>query len=177
MIRIAFSENEIKRLAHERYHHPDARVRQRMDILYLKAMGWPHGDICDTSRVTKATLVKYLRAYVEGGIEQLKVFNYRRPVSALDQHAELLKSHFEKHPPHTVAEAIADIERLTGLQRKRTQVREWMKRIGMKVRKAGLYPGKPSDEGEKALEQEVYLKEKLIPRLNEEKEGKRTLFL
>ena len=174
---MTFSADEINRLAHERYHHPDARVRQRMDLLYLKAMGWAHGEICRTARVTKATLVKYLRAYGEGGIEQLKTFNYRRGGSALDQQAELLKSHFEKHPPHTVAEAIAEIERLTGLQRKRTPVREWMKRMGMKVRKAGLYPGKQPDEKDKLLEQETFLKDKLTPRLNEAREGKRTLFL
>ena len=76
-----------------------------------------------------------------------------------------------------MAEAIAEIERLTGLQRKRTQVREWMKRMGMKVRKAGLYPGKQPDEKDKLLEQETFLKDKLTPRLNEAREGKRTLFL
>ena len=35
MIRIEFSEEEIKALDYERYHHPHPKVQKRMEVLYL----------------------------------------------------------------------------------------------------------------------------------------------
>lgn len=42
MIKIDFSQEEIDLLDWERKHHPHPRVRQKMEVLYFKAMGLPH---------------------------------------------------------------------------------------------------------------------------------------
>jgi hypothetical protein len=38
MIRIEFTQTEIEALHKERRYHPDPRVQQRMETLYLKAL-------------------------------------------------------------------------------------------------------------------------------------------
>ena len=67
------------------------------------------------------------------------------------------------------------IEELTGIKRSPTQVREFMKRIGMKTRKNGYVPGKAANP-EKIKEQEEFRIEKLEPLLKEAKKGKRAVY-
>jgi transposase len=175
MIYITFTDEQVNELDYERYHYPDPRVQKRMEMLYLKSQGMSHGEICRLCRVTKTTLAKYLKTYRDGGIEGLKVFNYKGTVSELTQHADTIKAHFEQHPPHTVAQAVEMIERLTGIRRSATQVRLFMKRLGMKFRKTGAIPGKVMDEG-KLQEQEDFERNQLQPRLQEAEDGTRAVF-
>tara|TARA_B100001179_G_C18539674_1_gene381009 strand:- start:720 stop:1085 length:366 start_codon:yes stop_codon:yes gene_type:complete len=74
MIRIDFTPAEIDALYEARLHHPHHRVRQKLDALYLKSQGLSHQAICRITRITKATLVSYLKAYVEGGLETLRPY-------------------------------------------------------------------------------------------------------
>jgi len=67
------------------------------------------------------------------------------------------------------------IEKLTGIKRSPTQVREFMKKIGMKTRKIGYVPEKATNP-DKIQEQEEFQKEILEPLLNEAKEGKRAVY-
>ncbi|VFM98447.1 MAG: Homeodomain-like domain-containing protein [Candidatus Kentron sp. G] len=136
MLQIVFTPEGINELEYERYHHQDPRVQKRMEVLYLKSKGIPHSQIRELCLISKATLVKYLKLYRDGGIEELKKFNYKGQPSELRAYTSTLEDWFRKHPPRTVAEAQKEIERLTGLKRSPTQVREFMKRIGTKVRKA-----------------------------------------
>jgi transposase len=46
----------------------------------------------------------------------------------LEQHRDTLEESFRKHPPHTVAEACARIKEETGLERRPTQVRAFLKK-------------------------------------------------
>ena len=41
----SFPEAAIETIARERYQHPDPRVQQRMEILWLKSKNRDHGDI------------------------------------------------------------------------------------------------------------------------------------
>ena len=176
MIAIAFTPAGISHLEHERYHHPDPRVRKRMEALYFKSQGMPHKQIMELCCISSnATLAKWLKLYQEGGAEILSKFNYKGSPNELDAHALMLENWFREHPPHTVAQAQKDIERLTGIRRSQTQVREFMKRIGMKIRKVGAVPGKATDES-KLREQEDFEREKLRPRLEEAAAGKCSLF-
>jgi hypothetical protein len=75
----------------------------------------------------------------------------------------------------SVSEAQAKIEELTGIKRSPTQIREFMKRIGLKRRKIGYIPGKAT-EPNKIEEQEELKTKELEPRLQEAKQGKRVVF-
>ena len=86
MLRITFSDHDIEQLRHERYHHPHPRVQQKMEALLLKSQGLPHHTIIQCMNICENTLLAYLRAYQEGGIEALKQLNFYRPASELAIH-------------------------------------------------------------------------------------------
>ncbi|MHC4736419.1 MAG: IS630 family transposase [Planctomycetota bacterium] len=175
MITIEFTQANIEALEYERYHHPEPRVQKRMEVLYLKSQGLAHKEICRLCHISKTTLVTYLKKYRAGGIERLKVFNYQSPTSELDQHSAKVEAYFKEHPPRTTAEAQQSIKDLTGIERSPTQIRAFMKRLGMKYQKVGYVPGGKAATPEKQTEQEVFKTQELTPRLEEAKAGKRVV--
>ena len=171
MIQIEFSEEMIDQLNYERYHHPHRRVRRKMNVLYLKGKGMSHKEIKRLEGICENTLLKYLREYEQGGIEGLKEIHFYTPKSELDPYTEMLEEYFLGHPPATINEAIAKIEELTGIKRKREQVRVFLKKLGLKPRKIGMVPAKADVEM-----QEKFVVEQLTPRLAEARTGNRALF-
>jgi hypothetical protein len=93
----------------------------------------------------------------------------------LNKYSDILKDYFEENPPSNVAEASDAIEKLTGIKRSPTQVREFMKRIGMRCLKVGYVPGKSVKE-EKIREVEKYREELLEPLLREAQNGEKAVF-
>src|SRR5208337_4999520 len=109
-----------------------------------------------------------------GGIEALKKTEYRGRESELNAHAGTLKEYFEKNPPATVKQAQAAIEKLTGIRREYSQVRAFLKRLGLRRRKVATVPGHVDDAKKK--EQREFLEGKLNPRIDEAEAGSRKLF-
>ena len=177
MIRLEFSESDITALDYERYHHPHPHVQRKMEALYLKSQGLSHQDIRRLCRIkSKTTLVTYLREYEAGGIAALKQLNFKGSPSQLNEHIPSLSAYFEAHPPRTSAEAGAEIERLTGIKRSPTQIKAFLKRIGLKARKVGYVPGKAATPA-KMAEQDQFQTEELEPRLAQAQAGERAVFL
>jgi hypothetical protein len=55
MLRIEFTQEDIKKLYYERYYYPDPSVQRKMEVIYLKSQGLAHQDIrmlCQISKVT-----------------------------------------------------------------------------------------------------------------------------
>jgi transposase len=175
MLRIDFNQEDIAHLHYERYHHPHPLVQKKMEVLYLKSQGIKHKDICSLCQISKTTLTKYIKQYQLGGVEELKKLEYKGQPSKLNQYHDILKEHFEKNPPTSVASASDAIEKLTGIKRSPTQVRELMKRIGLRCLKVGYVPGKSVEEG-KIEEVEKYRVEKLEPLLEEAVSGEKAVF-
>ncbi len=171
MIRIQFSEQCIKNLDYERYHHPHPRVQRKMETLLLKSKGLQHKEICCIVGISKHTLCTYLQDYLEGGLEKLKEIKFHKQKSELMEHVSKIEEYFRQHPPSSINEAIAKIEKLTGIKRSPTQVRQFLKSIGMKFRKVGMIPAKVDSD-----KQDEFKKNELEPRLEESQEGKRAVF-
>jgi transposase len=142
MLRLAFTSEEIKALHQQRFHHPHPRIRLKMEALYLKSQGFAHQDIARLCRISESTLLRYLQDYAKGGIEKLSEISFHQPQSELEKHRERIAAYFREHPPATVAQAAATIKELTGIERKPTQVRQFMKSLGMKPLKVGMIPAK-----------------------------------
>lgn len=150
MINLVFTEADVKELNYQRYHHPHPRVQQRMEVLYLKALGiLSHEQIAKCACVSPNTMRAYFRMFETGGIEKLKELNFHKPKSELEEYKDTLENHFRKYPPTTVAEASAIIEKLTGVKRQPTQTRKFIKSIGMSLRKVGQIPAKAITEEKK----------------------------
>lgn len=131
MIKILFTEKDIEQLHYERFHYPHPRVQMKMEVLYLKAIGYKHKDIATSLRITETTARTYIMEYANGGIEALKNFYPHANVSELHAHTTTLKENFEKNPPATSKEAVKRICDLTGIKRSQTQVRLFLKKTGL----------------------------------------------
>lgn len=142
MLRLAFSEAEIEQLNHERKHHPHARVRQRMEVVYYKSQGKSHKEIGELVAMTQTTVRRYLRLYQTGGIEALKGLHFYRPQSTLESQKAVIMAAFESEPATTMKEAAHRIKALTTIERSPDQVRRYLTRLGLKRRKTGQLPAK-----------------------------------
>jgi transposase len=139
-----FPETAIEAIAHDRYHHPDPRVQQRMEILWLKYKNQTHGDIAALARVSRSTVQRTLRIYAAGGLDGVRSFGWKGQPSALTPHTATIEEDFRKHPPHTAHEAARRIEELTGVRRKVSRVRVFLKSdLGMKCLKVAPIPVPP----------------------------------
>lgn len=142
MIRINFSEEDVKALDHERFYHEHPRVRKKMTALWLKSQGKAHKELGQLTGICKGTLVEYLKQYQTGGVARLKELHFHKPQSELDAHSETLKAHFEKQPVATLKEAVKVVEELTGLRRSEVQMSQFLKKLGFKPRPVGTVPAK-----------------------------------
>jgi len=171
MKQIEFTTAEREALHHWRFHHPHPRVQRKMEALYLKSQGVAPAEICRLCMVSKPTFYRYLQEYGEGGIEQLKTVPFHRRQSQLAEYRTSIEADLRQRPPASVAEAAARIADLTGLERRPTQVRQFLTSLGMKPRKVGQIPAKADVQA-----QEAFKTEHLEPRLEEAKAGQRVVF-
>ena len=142
MIKLDFTEEEIKELDSQRYHHPHPRVQKKMEVLLLKARGLSNEQIAHCIGICQNTVRSYLREYEQGGIETLKQVRFRQPQSELQEHKTTLEAHFREHPPTSIAQATHVIEQLTGIKRSDVQVRIFLKKMGIKRLKTSAIPAK-----------------------------------
>ena len=126
-----------------------------MEALWLKSQGIPHHQIAHLCRISGNTLRAYLKRYQAGGVEALKQLSFYRPQSALKAHRETIEAHLREHPPQTIKEAVTMFETLTGLRRSPTQVRLFLKQLGLKRLKVGLLPAKADPEEQAAYQKKV----------------------
>jgi len=100
-----------------------------MEVLWLLSQGETQARAGQLAGVSKATVERYVALFRKGGVAGLRVFHWVTPTSVLEEHRTALEPEFRERPPHTVAEAIQRIEALTGVRRKETQVRAFLKKV------------------------------------------------
>ena len=171
MLRMNFTEEEIEQFRNERFSHPHPRVQMKMEALLLKSHGLPHKEIGKILDVCQETLRGYFEQYINGGIEGLKILNFNKPQSILEEYRTSIEEAFRKNPPTTLKEAAAKIKELTGIERSTVQVGVFLKKIGIRRLKVSQVPAKADVE-----KQQAFLEKELQPRLEEAKAGKRQLF-
>ena len=153
MIKLSFTEEAIKELDYQRYHHPHPRVQKKMEVVVLKAKGLSSEQIAHCVGICPNTVRSYLREYEQGGIEALKQVRFRQPQSELEEHRTTLEAYFQEHPPKSHAQAAQVIEQLTGIKRSEVQIGVFLKKMGMKRLKTYAIPAKCDVE-----EQETFKK-------------------
>jgi transposase len=160
MRQFIFTEEVQQALAKERYHHPDPRVQQRMEIVWLKSKGEIHERIAELAGVSRRTVQRVLDVFAKEGLDGLRKFHWHGQVGALTSHRDTLEAEFNARPPHTVAEACQRIEELTGVRRKETRVRKFLREtLQLSWRKVAAVPVPPKlTVEEHAKKQAAFLK-------------------
>jgi transposase len=142
-LRIRLTEEQQQIVNEERSTHPDLSVREKMLVLWLLHNGLTRVNAAKIVGVGRATVQRYVAAFREGGLEGLRKWNPNRPVSEMAAYRELIRASFEKEPVRTVAEACERIFQLTGLRRGPTQVRKFLKDMGLKFLRVRPIPVPP----------------------------------
>ena len=155
MLQLVFREADQQALHYERSHHPHPRVQQRMEALWLKRQGLPHHQIALLCDIAANTLRSSLTLYHTGGVEALKQLNFHGPQSALGAHRDPIEAQVRAHPPQTINEAVAMLEALTGIKRSPTQVRLFLKHLGLQRRKVGLLPAKGDPDVQEEYQKKI----------------------
>lgn len=145
--RVVLSEEQQQVINEERESHPNVRVRRRMLALWLLHCGLTREKAAEVAGMGRATVERVVVAFRDGGLDAVRQWNVHRPQSELAAYRDLIRMSFEKEPPRTVSEAADRIEKLTGLRRGPTQVRTFLKELGMtwqQMRAVPLPPKKVS---------------------------------
>ena len=114
-----------------------------MLVLWLLHNGVTREKAAEIVGVGRATVQRYVAAFREGGLDGLRQWNLNRPVSEMAAYRELIRESFEKQPARTVAEACERIFQLTGLRRGPSQVRKFLKDMGLKWQRVRAIPVPP----------------------------------
>jgi transposase len=156
----SFSESVVETVARERYQHPDPRVQERMEIIWLKSKKETNERIAELANVSRSTVQRTLRIFAGKGLDGIRTFGWKGQPSALTPHRERIQEEFRERPPHTAHEATRRIEELTGVKRKASRVRKFMKEMGMKCLKVAPIPVPPKKTVEEhAQTQASFLKD------------------
>jgi transposase len=151
MIKISLSEEDIEALRYGRFQHPDPRVHVRLEALSRRSQKVANGEILRLCGISQARFHRDLTASVTGGMAPLQHCQPRRPRRALHPHRTTIEAAFQPRPPATGAEAAARIEALTGIWRQPTQVRRFLKALGMQPRTVGMIPAQAAVDAQEAL--------------------------
>ena len=171
MIEIVFSDEQISELQQVELHHPHHVIRRRALILILKSAEIPHYKIAKIANVSENTVRGCFESYLASGIDGLMTMSFYKPQSRLKPFESEVKEYFTKTPPATISQACYDIGKLTGVWIKNTQMRQYIKSIGVRHRKVNSIPAKANLEVQQAFDED-----QLQPRLREAEAGQRTVF-
>ena len=155
---LTLSDEELKIVQHEQFHHKHSRVRQRMEVLLLRASGLPQLRVAQMLGISRHTIAGYENLYEAGGLEAVRTLRWSGRTSPLRVYANEIETYLEKHPPRTLEEACDLIEELTGIRREKSYVREFLYSLKIRRLKTGMMPAKANP-----LEQEAFLKKRLSP--------------
>jgi transposase len=141
--RIELSEDQQRIVNAERDGHPAAHVRRKMLFLWTCHCGADRETAAKVAGVSRATGERYVAAYREGGLDGLRRWAVKGPVSDLAAHAEAIAAELTARPARTVAEAIDRIEQMTGLRRGPTQTRKFLASLGFTWQRTRAVPVPP----------------------------------
>ncbi len=142
-LRIQLTEGQQRVVNEERSVHPNPRIREKMLVLWLLHNGITRQNAAKIVGASRATVQRYVAAFREGGLEGLRQWNPNRPVSEMAAYRAMIRESFENQPVCTVAEACERIFQLTGLRRSPSQVRKFLKDMGLKFLRVRPIPVPP----------------------------------
>jgi len=141
--RVQLTEEQQRIVNEERVAHPNLRVREKMLVLWLLHCGTTREKAAEIVGIGRATVQRYVAAFRAGGLDGLRQCNPRRPSSEMAAYRDVIRESFEKEPARTMAEACDRIFRLTGLRRGPSQVRKFLKDMGLRFQRVRMIPVPP----------------------------------
>jgi transposase len=154
--KLTIPKEDQQAIARERFCCPDPHICRRLHALHLKSLGKSHEEIAAFVDLSLNSLHRLFKKYTEGGLAAIRTLHYTNPISPLDQHKKLLIKHFEEHPPASVKQARDEIEKLTGVRRGLSRIREFLHQLGMMPRKVGGIPSRADPERQEDFKKKAW---------------------
>jgi hypothetical protein len=175
MRNIIFTEDDRQARSPSRSPHPEPRVQRKVEVHWLQSHGLGPDQIGASADVSRRTVQRSLDEELEGRLQRLWRRREYPPRSALVEHEVSREEHFEADPVGSAKQARAVIEKRTGIRRGLTRVRPVLKdRPGLRGRRTGAIPVPPKKTiREHAREQSAFVRDKLEPRLEQARQGRR----
>jgi transposase len=146
VFRIALTEDEQRVVNAERDSHRDAHIRRKMLIVWLLHCGLTRSKAAKTAGLSRPTVQRHVLAYRTGGLDRLRRWGIRGPVSDLVAHASVIREALTHRPVRTAAEGAEQIERRTGLKRRPTQIRQFLRtELGFRRRRTRVILARPRE--------------------------------
>ena len=171
MFKIEISTSDHASLMDLHQNHIHHVIRQRAHVILLRVEQLSNSQISHITGLSEGTIIAYVHHYLSNGFRWVEALNFRKPVSQLQSFDDVIKEHFSKNPVSTIAQACKEIEVLTGIMLKKTQIRTYLKKLDIRWRKVGGIPAKIDIEAQRKFHDE-----ELQPRLEEAKAGKRSVY-
>jgi transposase len=148
-----------------------------MEILWGKHLGFTHEGIAALAGVSRSTVQRCLTTFHQGGLERIRDVPTQQPRSELDAHRASLEKVLQEQPVRSVKHARHLIEQATGIRRGLTQVRLFLRRLGLAPRKVAAIPVPPgSTLPEHVKTQAEFRETTLEPLLAEARQGLRAVY-
>src|SRR5580658_1511772 len=142
--RISLTEDERQVVMSERESYPGPLVRRKLWAIWLLHCGTTREKTAEIVGVARSTIERYIAEFRDGGLDGLRKRGPRyKPTSELAEHAEVIRQMFEGQPARTIAEACQRVADLTGVIRKPTQIRQFLKNLGLKWQRVRAIPVPP----------------------------------
>ena len=142
-LRIVLTEEQQRVVNAERDSHPQEHVRRKMLVVWLLHCGVTREKAAEVAGLGRATVQRYVAAFRDGGLDGLRHRDVTGPVTDLAAHRDAIRAEFTRQPARSIAAAAERIERLTGLRRQPTQVRQFLKGMGLKWQRIRAVPVPP----------------------------------
>lgn len=158
MHQIILSSDDYKSISELRHSHPNLIVRRRLTVLYFKYLRMQHGAIAKLAEIKESSVSEIIKLYLSKGLERIMhVTRSSNNMGELDGYKDMLKEHFLKFPPATVAHAKEEIFRITGIERSITRVKSFLHKIGLKPRKTMAIPAKADPEKQEEFKKKLWI--------------------
>lgn len=141
--RIQLTADEQQTVHAEHNTHPDEHVRRKMLVLWLLHCGLTREQTATVAQLGRATVQRYVAAFRDGGLEGLRHWDITGPVSDLVAHTTAIRATFTQQPVRTIAEACDRIAQVTGVRRQPTQVRQFLRGLGLQWQRVRALPVPP----------------------------------
>ena len=142
--RVVLSEEEQEVVSRQRESHGSGATRRRLLVLWSLHCGLKREQEAQVSGLVLLSVQRIVSLYRDEGID--RVLQSQRsyvPTSELADYEAVIRQSLEDQPVRSIAEACQRIKDLTGIERGPTQVRCFLKRIGLKWQRVRAIPVPP----------------------------------
>jgi transposase len=137
------TEAEIAVVLEDRHSHPNRSIRERMNVVWMLHNGTQREEAAKLANVSRSTVQRIVRTFRANRLDGVRNWDARGQVSEMEPFRDIIRKSLEESPARTVAEAAERITELTGLERKPTQVRKFLKDMGFGWKRSRAVPVPP----------------------------------